>query len=329
MNLPFIFSIKKEGVHKIITVCGIKIKIKDTGKEIQRLTKGYKRLVSYAEQMKMALDSCCDITKCPKAKGKLRKIQTVMSKALKIVIKILDENDIKYWLDFGTCLGAYRHKGFIPWDYDIDISMDRPNYIKAQKILPEKLKGLPFKLVIGEKGKPVFMKIAINSHLVIDIFPYDFANCNCSLDDAGNMWLKSRDDYNAKFPLKKFWKKKYKVEETYEDMFEMYKKAGLDDRQSKDYTFIFRGIDSSALNATINFHPYNEVYPLKKIQFEDFEAWAPKTPEQYLTRCDSGHYGDIMKFPPISAINVYNTDKLISDAKLQEVEEELNRYLGV
>lgn len=58
-------------------------------------------------------------------------IEELKQLQLEILIKV-DEfcklNDIEYFLDFGTALGAVRHKGYIPWDDDIDIGLTRPNY---------------------------------------------------------------------------------------------------------------------------------------------------------------------------------------------------------
>ena len=51
-----------------------------------------------------------------------------METILRDIDKICRENNISYWIESGTMLGAKRHNGFIPWDDDIDIGMMRKDY---------------------------------------------------------------------------------------------------------------------------------------------------------------------------------------------------------
>lgn len=62
-------------------------------------------------------------------------IQKKLMELLKMFHSFCLENDIKYSLDWGTLLGAIRHKGFIPWDDDLDIMVDRANYNKLLKCI--------------------------------------------------------------------------------------------------------------------------------------------------------------------------------------------------
>lgn len=65
----------------------------------------------------------------------LRKMQLRMLDMLKYIDKICRDNNIKYWLSSGTCLGAVRHGGFIPWDDDCDIELEKKDFKKLRKIL--------------------------------------------------------------------------------------------------------------------------------------------------------------------------------------------------
>ncbi len=109
---------------------------------------------------------------------------------LKEFDKICKEHGLRYSLTAGTLLGAVRHKGFIPWDDDVDVCMPRPDYEKFLKIIQEE-NVLPEYLTYSkDRGKGTyycFTKILDKryplrtpnhievKYLYLDIFPVDGA----------------------------------------------------------------------------------------------------------------------------------------------------------
>ena len=121
----------------------------------------------------------------------LREIQMEELKILKKVINFLKENNLTYYLAGGTLIGAVRHKGFIPWDDDIDIIMPRPDYNKFIELSQKKkidteievksieLKNLsyPFCKVVN-KNIEIISKSQEDKNLWMDVFPIDAISDN-------------------------------------------------------------------------------------------------------------------------------------------------------
>lgn len=69
----------------------------------------------------------------------LRKLQLIELEMLLELDRICRKNNVKYFLSAGTALGAVRHKGFIPWDDDLDVRMERTEYERFCEICKTQL----------------------------------------------------------------------------------------------------------------------------------------------------------------------------------------------
>lgn len=65
----------------------------------------------------------------------MKSVWAAQLEVLENIDRICKENGIKYFADWGTLLGAVRHKGFVPWDDDMDICMLRPDYLRFIDVL--------------------------------------------------------------------------------------------------------------------------------------------------------------------------------------------------
>lgn len=247
----------------------------------------------------------------------LREAQMIMLDILKEVHKICEKNNIKYFLSDGTLLGAVRHKGFIPWDDDLDISMPREDYNKFMSVAENELSNEFFMQTVhtdpSYKLYHVPLKIRHNRSLFIeegeknekyhqgiyiDIFPIDKVPDSTSkfiIQSKLSKFLlvmKSRistSDFPSIHAFARTFLQvigkgiSYKL--VNKIIFATYKwnnEAGGDS--------YCQGIDLLWNSVFRTEH----LFPLKKIKFEDDEFWAPNKPEEILKTM----YGDYMKLPP-------------------------------
>ena len=106
-----------------------------------------------------------------------------LKKLQKAILLITDEIDricrkynIKYSLVGGSMLGAIRHKGFIPWDDDMDVSMPRDDYNKAMKKLPELFASYgddSLTLYVADDSRLGFGYEHMKTGVWCDVFPVD------------------------------------------------------------------------------------------------------------------------------------------------------------
>ena len=96
-----------------------------------------------------------------------KKLWNVQIGLIKEFERICKKHNLKWWACGGTLLGAARHKGFIPWDDDVDVAMLRPDYNKFLDIAADEIK-YPYFLdnwydytIESEENDKKFCKVSI------------------------------------------------------------------------------------------------------------------------------------------------------------------------
>ncbi len=121
-------------------------------------------------------------------KVELRELQQLQLRMFEDFRSFLDKNNISYFFLGGSCLGAIRHKGFIPWDDDIDIGVLRKDYEKILQFSNSKYEfhsqnidltyPMGFTKLCYLNSRIVSKTIHFPMKICIDIFPLDYGSSN-------------------------------------------------------------------------------------------------------------------------------------------------------
>lgn len=247
----------------------------------------------------------------------LKKLQNCEMEILDEVARICEKHDLKYFIMGGNLIGAIRHKGFIPWDDDMDIAMMREDYDKFLEIASKEIDD---KFVVDYIGNDLyyylpFAKVRIKDSIYeepeqknykgekgiwIDIFPLDNADKEDSLFIRFQTLLKATihainaikaDVTSPKFRgLKKFVKWIFapisinKLAQIQQQIMKWNKK------EEAPYCISFGaryGMKKQTMLKTV-------FLPTTKLEYEDRSYCAPGNYEAYLNRV----YPDYMTLPP-------------------------------
>lgn len=238
---------------------------------------------------------------------------------LKSVAAFCDENNLKYTLIFGTLLGAVRHKGFIPWDDDVDICMPRADYerffslynqnsenhLRALNCWNDDRYYLPFGKVIDTRTLlKENVSVDYNLGVYIDIFPVD----QLSADPAENAEIRKKILFWRKQMMIKFnpgsakrsgiKKLAHTVLNKLPIAVDLNKLARKIDRISQSFNDAQSG--NLAIISNVDYYDiFREYDPellseREALPFEDLMCWGPKQYDKLLTIT----YGDYMQLPP-------------------------------
>ena len=231
----------------------------------------------------------------------LRDAQLIMLETLIEVDRICKKYNIKYWLVSGTLLGAVRHKGFIPWDDDLDIAMPLEDYNRFLSIAKKELSinmflqiyetdsefPYDFAKIRNSKGKIIEKHekdkiIKYNQGIFIDIFP--------AITIKRGFFFKYLYKFN--FLIIKLFSYKYLnqsfIRRNLIKLFDNMMHQGFDCNTCK--------VIWSAKLPALNFYiDYNLIFPLTNIEFEGNNFFAPYDSEEMLKILFGKDY---MQLPP-------------------------------
>lgn len=232
-----------------------------------------------------------------------------------------NENNLRYYLAYGTLLGAIRHKGFIPWDDDIDVVMPRPDYEKFINLTAEKGISEMYNTVLYKncKNKSIypFAKVIDSTTLVyehgkskkdisgiwIDVFPLDGypedKNIGLMLFER-NMKLRHMQDIITTSP---FSKKQNLIKKIVKSVIRVFLKIyGLNrildkmDETVQTYDFESSKLCSDILwgESSIAVFDKSKLEPYELVDFEGKKFRMPCCWKDFLEL----NYGDYMQLPP-------------------------------
>lgn len=245
----------------------------------------------------------------------LEEIKMIEVNILDHISDICKKNNLKYFLAYGTLIGAIRHKGFIPWDDDVDIVMQREDYEKLLEILKTQRGVSKYDCLIPMEGDYLyeFAKVIDTSTIVqekstipsrcgvwVDIFPLDGLKKEDKLSHILLLLLNRcrAASVNKSFPHKTngfavpleyiFWKFCRLIG------YKFFLKRSI--RLSKKYKY-----DDCEYVGFASSYPAHNKYMLKKwfektveVPFEGNLFNAPVGFDEYLRT----QYGDYMQLPP-------------------------------
>lgn len=251
------------------------------------------------DHLQSLLNYALDITKCPPARGILRKQQLEILEIFKMFVKVCKQNNLVYWLDFGTLIGAVHHKGFIPWDNDIDCCMLRDDYLKVIPLLHKVYENTDYYVreVLGNHFQ-IRIERKDNTLVGFDIFPIDkYSASNLSESQIHDV---RKDIEKATDVLKSYqgeFQDTLSVQKYRDYIKELQRSEILKGQEAHDENpTLFYALDYPHCYE-MHFHlvmNWENIFPLQDLEFEGELFSVPNKYDQHLKNIFGGSY---LSFP--------------------------------